>query len=130
MDEKIIIEGKVDSVYKSKQVKIAIGIAALGLLAFILLRSTSGLVFTLMGLLYYGMQYVTSFSHEITITDKRVICKLARAGHYTFPLDSISSVSAGIGQTISIASSSGRIVVQHIENHEKIYNVLNNLLTE
>ena len=129
MDENVIVVSTYDRAYKRKYAIFTIVLIALSVVLFVWSKRISCIILLLMAICLYGMIHFES-KQEIIITDRRVRGKYKMGVRFDIPLDSISSVSTGIWKTISIASSSGRITLNHVENFEEIYNVVNNLLQE
>lgn len=68
---------------------------------------------------------------ELTVTNKRIYGKTIFGKRVDLPLDSISSISRiKIFNGISVATSSGKISFQFMDNNENIYNSISQLLVE
>ena len=129
MDENVIVVSTYDRAYKRKYTICTIILIVISVLMFVWCKSIECIIMILMAICLYGMIHFES-QQEIIISDKRVRGKYKMGVRFDIPLDSVSSISTGIWKTISIASSSGRITLSHVENFEEIYNVVNNLLQE
>lgn len=95
-------------------------------LADAILPSLSLLIgFVLLGLLIKLL--LSSFS--LTVTDKRVFCKVLWIHHVCLPIDFITAVArVSIFNILTISSPSGLIMVWFVINSKSIYNVLNDLI--
>ena len=67
---------------------------------------------------------------ELVITDKRVYGKVALGKQVDLPLDSVTAVGSAWPNSITVATSSGRIKFAFIKNRNKIRKVISDLLIE
>lgn len=141
MEEKILVKSEKEYFYKLKMttmisVVITIFSFIIGLMAQ-LQRN-----YDLVGISQYIMipagiialpslfLFLYSYKMELIVTNKRIYGKTIFGKQIDLPLDSISSVAKGIFDSISIATSSGRILFLYISNREDIYTVITKIIVE
>lgn len=68
-------------------------------------------------------------SHMI-VSNKRVYGVSAFGKRVDLPLDSVSAISIGLHNTISVSTASGKVSFSAIKNRDDVYNILGKLLIE
>lgn len=74
--------------------------------------------------------YLISSGYELIVTDKRIYGKTPFGKRVDLPIDSVSAVGAGLLNSITISTASGRISFYAIKNRNKIHKVISDLLIE
>ena len=83
-----------------------------------------GLLLSIVGaIVYFALKNVS-----ITVTEKRVTGTTSFGRRVDLPVDNISAVGTGMLKTIVVATSSGKIKFQGIENRDEIHKVITDLL--
>ena len=72
---------------------------------------------------YFAMHKI-----ELTVTDKRVYGIASFGKRVELPLDSISAVGTGLFNSITIATSSGKIAFVGVQNRNEVHKALSGLL--
>lgn len=73
--------------------------------------------------------YFVFRSYELTVTDKRVIGRVAWGKSVNLPLDSVSAVAAtSFLKGVAVSTPSGRISFLALKNADDIYNVISELM--
>jgi hypothetical protein len=67
---------------------------------------------------------------KLTVTDKRIYGRAVFGKRVDLPLDSISAVGIGLLNSITVATSSGRISFFAIKNRDEIHAVISELLVD
>ena len=84
-------------------------------------------IFTPITILFFIL-FLISNKMELTITDKRVYGKSVFKKRVDLPNDSISAISTNLFGGITVSTSSGKIKWYMIDNKEKVYNILSELI--
>ena len=70
-------------------------------------------------------------SFSLTVTDKRVYCKVLWIHHVSLPVDYITAAARiSLFGIVAISSPSGHIIVAFVKNAKEIYETVNDLLIE
>ena len=85
-----------------------------------------GVLFTLFGLIVY----LALRSVSITVTNKRVTGTSSFGRRVDLPIDEISAVGSRLSKGIEVATSSGKILFQGINNRDEVHKAITDMLME
>lgn len=153
MEEKIIIKSNKNGVKPVFIIASYVIAVALVIIGIVLYETWSGFSFRYKGDLFYDhmlfpfeslpglsmdlglilaiVATIMAFSsspYELTVTNKRVLCTVSSKIQMTLSLDSISYVATGNFQSIEIASPSGKIIVNSLNNNYEICKAVKDLI--